>query len=235
MAERLRKRNNNNKSINYNSNQSNHKNHNSSENNGSNNTQLAHRCEKCASVFSRKYKLQQHYRLKHQHRCDSCSKSFSSLQALNRHELTHLAHNHSCGTCGKTFSRPDTLRSHQITTHQLGVERTDMTDIVVSRQCRHCKDWMLPDPLSLGKEKKCKGLPHNLPPVLPPILPDPTWRRHQIIVIASGKAYHQCTVCLKLMDNCGWHHMHQLKRHSPTTEPLKKGYQCGKKVFQIAG
>ena len=232
MAERLRKRNNNNTNNNNNnsssSSSSNQNNNNSSENDDSDNTQLAHRCEKCSSVFSRKYKLQQHYRLKHQHRCDACSKFFSSAQALTRHELTHLVKKFSCDTCEKTFSRSDTLRSHQLSAHQRGVERADMTDIILTRQCKHCRDWMMPDPLALEKMKKRKGLPHNLPPVLPPVLPDPSWRRHHIIVISTGKAYHQCTVCLELMDSCWRHHNHQRKCHSPTTEPPTKGYQCGK-------
>lgn len=201
--------------------------------NNNNNDLLAYKCEKCASVFSRKYKLQQHQRIKHQHQCEICLKLYNSSQALSRHELTHFVPSFRCQTCEKKFSRPDTLQAHERSAHiEFGMEKDDMIVIEISRQCHRCEGWVLSDPLrneyfrELRKQRL--GLPHILPSVLPPSQSDTTWQRHQIIISTGGTAYHQCTVCYKLLKGCPNHREHQKKCHTPAIEAAKKGYQCPK-------
>ena len=76
--------------------------------------------------------------------------------------------------------------------------------IKVERQCSVC---MTPCELSSGEIDK-------------------TPQRHHIVFSSTGKASHQCTVCLGLLSSCVQNAIHQSEKHNETDIPIKMGFQC---------
>jgi len=187
------------------------------------NVQLAHKCEKCGLIFSRKYKLEQHKRVKHQHRCETCLKLCSTAQALKRHELTHVVSNHQCKTCLKIYSQDDTLRAHEVSMHQNKTKEMGFQeeDIVINRHCKYClHTFYFADQL----RKKQLGLPHDIPQNIPTVS-DKARQPYHMILLMNGQAHHQCTICFEVIRSCG-DNLGHYRKHGYTTLPKTKAFQC---------
>lgn len=128
---------------------------------------------------------------------------------------------HECGLCGKIYSREYKLKQHERLVHH----------IQIGRQCHKCMNCLLTDPVWREKENeawnnKRLGKPYNLQLTIePPRVIEKTYHRHQLVLSAKGQAYHQCTVCFKILDQCWSNWKHQKDHHSDTV-PVKMGYQC---------
>ena len=161
-----------------------------------------HKCLHCDKVFSREDTLDEHevaVHLKMAEQCFICSKVFSSNQALRRHFVTHSSQRpHQCQSCSKSFKRKDSLTYHVHTVHADVSGTPDRRqNVVTTSQCDFCLKYKCP-------------------------------RHHLISVVRYGKpyAYHQCTVCLKITQNCELHWSHQNLLHVESDMPMMQGNQC---------
>ena len=129
---------------------------------------------------------------------------------------------HECCICGKVYARKFKLSQHQRLEHT----------IIINRQCLGCMNTRKGDPLWREKKAQAWGnkpqptaeeMRRYLSSLVHEINPRP--QRHQIIFNSKCQAYHQCTVCFKIMIRC-WHNQGHQHQHGDTGVPATLGFQC---------